>query len=186
MCPASSWRGKGCDRMRKRIFVFLITSTLVLSALFCGCGKSQPAPQGNEEKLSELGNAFADDLQRNILPYRENPRSLTDYGYVLSQNGKTYGVDFLTEFFMTYQDKKDGEVTIIFAGTSFVASRVVVANGAVYYLRYEYDKLHPDDIAIDGQFADSVSLKYEDSVDKWTLTLTTGKKDLTFELKNPS
>lgn len=170
---------------RLRKYPFILAAAL-LTMLFSSCQGPQPIPEGNAEKLQELANAVVADLQWKILPNRETPENLVDYGYVLSQRDVSDGIDAITEFYMSYESGNDSEVTLVFADSSFVVAKVAFVDGVGYYLRYEYNKNKSDDFGITGELIDKVELKYQANPPKWEMTLKMKNRQVAvFNFKNP-
>lgn len=170
---------------RQKKYLFIIIAAL-LAVFFTSCRSSTPLSEANTEALRDLGDAMVSDLQRKILPNRETPDELVNYGYVVSKGDVSDGIDAIAEFFVSYEGGNNSEVTMIFTDGSFVVARVVFIDGTVYYMRYEYDKASPDEINVIGQAVEKVNLKYTANPPKWEMTLKMkNRQTKTFLLKNP-
>lgn len=172
--------------MRKHIICIRLVAIIVaFPLLFCSCAKSSDAKTADDVKMRELAEILGEDLQKIILPKRENPDALTKSGYVISKKDKSLGTDDLALFFAAYEAKEDCEITIIIDNDSFVVTRLIFIGGTGYYLRYEYDKLNPTSFGIDGQSISGMELEYQQQPPKWTLTLKNGKNNKTLKFVNP-
>lgn len=172
--------------MNLRATVRIPAFAIIIALVLCSCGRPSAIKSDDSEKLTEFGNALVSDLKEKILPKKDKPEKLVELGYVLQNGEKSYGMDELAGFSALYNKGGQQEVTMIFADKSFVVSRIVFVGDKGYYFRYEYDAKSPEKLAVSGQIADTVELKYQEKPPKWTMTLGLGKKQIAmFEFKNP-
>lgn len=164
----------------------LVAAVALFAVALVSCAEPAAMDNTDAQKAQEIGDAFVSDLQRIIIPRMEEPEKLIEDGYVLSKDDKSYNMDVLAEFAVTYDEPGDSLVTMVFSSKSFVAARVVFVNGRGYYLRYEYDPFNPKNISVSAQAVDSVDLKYQEKPPKWEMKIINKNKDVaSFSFYNP-
>jgi len=170
------------NKAKRRVMVLLALFTLLLSA----CGNPAKMSGEDSKTAAELGAVFAEDISQAILRYREAPERLESFGYVVYDNERLLGADHLAKFYIEYDDGMDTGLTIVFADSGFVASRLVFKDGKGFYLRYEYSRLQQEDVMITARLVDGVTLKYFETPPKWEMNLFFGKKQIAgFSFQNP-
>lgn len=164
----------------------LVAAAALFALIVCSCAEPAAIDAADSQKIQEIGDAFVSDLQKIIIPAREDPFELVAEEYVLSEGDKSYNMDVLAEFAVTYDESDDSSITMIFSDKTFVAARVVFTGGRGYYLRYEYDKFNPKEISVSAQLVDKVDLNYQEKPPKWEMTISNkNKKAASFAFHNP-
>lgn len=164
----------------------LVVAAALFALTICSCAEPAEIDGAATQKIQEIGDAFVSDLQKIIIPAREDPFKLVTEEYVLSEGDKSYNMDVLAEFAVTYDEPDESSVTMIFSGKAFVAARVVFTGGHGYYLRYQYDSFNPNDISVSAQLVDKVDLNYQEKPPKWEMTISNKSKTAaSFAFYNP-
>ncbi|MCL2035154.1 MAG: hypothetical protein FWG94_10555 [Oscillospiraceae bacterium] len=170
------------NRAKRQIAVILA----LLIGLLSSCSNPAAMSEADSKTANELGHRFAEYISEGILQYREDPERLYSFGYVVYDGEKLLGADYLARFYIEYGDGLDAAITVVFSGGGFVVSRIIFSGGKGFYLRYEYDRLNPGDVAVTARLVDDVALRYTDDPPKWEMDLFfAGKQIAGFSFENP-